>query len=152
MLKKTSQTLSLIEEVIERAPQEDRGFLEAAFCGYISALAYAEIERAVHDILNERFRKTEDQKISQFASNALGKGKAKISKSDIADLVKRFGDECKDAFNGSVDPAHIQKYANLITCRHNLAHGEPENETLRTAKDGIDAAHELLGALKTAIL
>jgi len=151
MLKKTSQTLSLIEEIVERAPQEDRGFLEAAFCGYISALAYAEIERTVHDILNERFQKADDQKISHFASNALGKGKARISKSDIADLVKRFGEECKDTFNGSIDQAHIHKYANLITCRHNLAHGEPENETLLTAKDGIDAAQELLEALKTAI-
>ncbi|UWP94758.1 hypothetical protein K3X48_11130 [Aliiroseovarius crassostreae] len=154
MLVKTRHIASLVEEVIERAAENypaDRAFLEAAFSGYLSAMAYAEIERNVEKILSERFGAINDEKVAHFISETYGKKQGRIQKSDIANLAKQFGENCKSQFNDSVEGRSATFYTNLLQCRHNLAHGEPENETLLTAKNGINAAEVLLTALKNSI-
>ncbi|MQQ07913.1 hypothetical protein GFB49_05560 [Epibacterium sp. SM1979] len=154
MLTKTRSTAALVEELIDRSASQapgDRALLEAVVSGYLAAVAYAEVERTVETILTNRFQEINDEKVSNFIAETWGKKQGRISKSDIANLAKQFGDQCKAQFNNTIDAQHETFYYNLLKCRHDLAHGEPRNETLLTAKNGIIAAEKLLEALEQSI-
>jgi len=154
MLRKTPAVVEIASEVIDRAAEAnpgDRPFLEAAISAYLAAMAYAETERQVSDILETRFQSNNDAKISHFLSVTYGKGKGRIKKSDIADLAQQFGPDCKKSFNELADSGVAEQYLNLLDCRHKLAHGEPKPETLKGIRDGVKAAQKLLTAFETAI-
>lgn len=154
MLKKTSAIIEVAREVVDRAAAAnpaDRAFLEAAISAYLSAVAYAETEKRVVEILEAKFRNNQDSKIAHFLSSTLVRGNGRISKSDIADVVKKFGSDCKLGFNSDIDGRDETYYNNLLDCRHKLAHGDPKPETLKAISDGVLAAENLLGAMERAI-
>lgn len=154
MLTKTPAVIEIAEEIVERAAVAnpgDRSFLEMAISSYLSAMAYAETEQKVSDILRNRFHSNDDQKLGHFLTETYGKGKGRIAKSDIANLAKQFGPNCKDEFNQLADGRAVTRYSNLLDCRHKLAHGEPKPESLAGIKEGVTAAQELLDALEEAI-
>ncbi|MFC4733598.1 HEPN domain-containing protein [Salipiger abyssi] len=154
MLIKSRAVLELVDEIVDRADRAnpgDRAFLEQALSGYVSAMVYSEVEKKVEAILSDRFGGIGDRKVSHFISQTYGKNQGRIKKSDIADLAKRFGEECKELFNSSVPDQYATYYSNLLTCRHNLAHGEPEATTLMTARQGIDAAELFLEKFELSI-
>lgn len=154
MLPRTRAILELAREIIERAADanpQDRAFLESTFTDYIAAVAYSEIESNVAAILDDRFSRCGDLRVGSFLSRTYGRGIGRIQKSDIADIAHRFGDECKALFNSGVNDEVSSHYRNLIECRHKLSHGEPSNETLRTAENGIAAAEHLLNTLLASV-
>jgi DNA topoisomerase VI subunit B len=154
MLTKTSAVIGIAEEVVDRASEAnpgDRPFLEAAISSYLAAMAYAETEKQVSTILQNRFESVTENKIGSFLSNTYGKGQGRINKADIAELAKKFGDDCKSEFNVSIPDQETTKYFSLLDCRHKLAHGEPKMETLRTIQEGVKAAEKMLDALREAI-
>ena len=94
--------MELALEAIERVSAQrgsDRALLEAVLSGYVAAKAYSEIEAEVSNILRERFLAIQDVRVSEFINNTYGKGQGRLKKSDIADLVSKFGEDCKDFFN-----------------------------------------------------
>lgn len=154
MLKKTIGVLELSKEVIDRASAinpQDRAFLEAAFSAYLSAMAYAETEKEVSAILDKRLKVTGDEKLSNFIVETYGKSQGRLKRSDIADVAKRFGEECKSTFVSSADDKLVAQYNNLLECRHSLAHGEPKTATITSIEEGISAANVLLVALSDSI-
>ena len=155
MLQRTEAIVQLAPEIIERAAESnpgDRAFLEAAISSYLAAMAYAETEKTVSTILDGRLRATNDVKLGHFLSETYGKGQGRIAKSDISNLAKKFGSDCKDSFNDIVEDRDVTQYTNLLECRHKLAHGEPRPETLAGIEKGLDAARKLLNAFRQSIV
>lgn len=154
MLKRTKQISSLVFELVDRANFEDssdKALFEAIATNYLAAVLYADVESEVEQILERRFGGSPDEKLGEFTKNVFSNGRGKLKKSDLAQLVKNFGNECKLRLDAQVADRDITNYSNILDCRHHLAHGEPRQETITTAKNGLSGAESILSAIEDAI-
>ena len=146
--------MSLFEELIEKAQlgeASDKALMETVITNYLSTILYSDIESEIDDILNERTKLQDDPKLASFLRTTFSRGQGRLKKSDVADIAKRFGEECKANFNDCLDDQYVTYYSNILECRHQLSHGTPRSETISTAKNGLYAAEKMLIELKRAI-
>ncbi|GGD38951.1 HEPN domain-containing protein [Sinisalibacter lacisalsi] len=154
ILGKTTKITELAKEAVDAIPETNpsaRAFVETAFAGYISAIAYSEIEAEVSRALENRYDKSTDSGLASFVRSVFNRNAGRLKRSELADLVSFFGQHAKDKFKSEISDAEVQLYSRLLQCRHNLAHGDPPSETLNQMELGINSAKNILEKLQICI-
>lgn len=154
MLERTPDILSLLDEVLSECRDKkiaNTPFLESIVAQYLSVIACAEVEETVADAVRVRLNSATDAGIANFISTTQDKMIRRIPKSDLAETVRTFGDECKEIFNAQCDPAAVSYYSRMIDARHATAHPGSPKISMEDVRKGIGATTTLLNTFAKAI-
>jgi hypothetical protein len=145
-LDRTDSILKVVEEAIQSGALE--GPTQSFLAQYLAVVLYSEMEEQISDIVKFHLERFTDQAVALFVSNSMADLIKRISKSDIAKLTARFGDEFKNRFNSAVEERRVSVYSNVINARHEIGHRRGSNITVAEVREGHAAANHILDVLK----
>lgn len=149
-LSKTEFAYQIVKEHL-KSTEVFKGPIESYLVQYLQVCFYSEMELCVKSVYSRRLTFNGDEKLSHFVrlthDNMLGR----IKKSDIADMAKHFGPDCKNAFNETLDPADVSYYSSVIVNRHLTSHEDGGTITLPDFEKALKAAERILLSLEQAI-
>ncbi len=117
---------------------------------------YAEFEQQINSIVQQKYASIEDREVREIVRSCIG-SVSRIKSSDLGDLLKRFGENRRAAFRDqmtvSINNERAEtSYNNLITNRHDTAHGTGSNLTFADVKRFYEEGHIVLDFFKDALL
>ena len=120
-------------------------------------ITYAEFERTVLDILQEKCDFIPDEAIRRFTYSFLGTMNRRIYSSDLSDVLKRFGDTYRTAFNNKIrESIEYERaetsYNNLISNRNYAAHSTGTNLTFGDVRTAYENGHVILDFFRETLL
>jgi hypothetical protein len=147
----------LIVETAERhvAAIEQTNLDRAAISIYLARVAsitfFGEMEERIRTIVASRLGRGGDARLATFLAKTNEGVLKRMKRSDIADTVALFGDDCKEEFRSRLSEEDFTKYQNVIRDRHETAHGAGGDVTLSEVRDAVEIAERLLVALRECI-
>ena len=120
-------------------------------------IIYAEFERKVMDILQEKCDFIADEAIKQFTYSFLSTMNRRIYTSNLSDVLKRFGDAYKEEFNRKIKESVEHEraetaYNNIIVNRNDAAHSTGCNMTFEEVKKAYSEGHIVLDFFREILL
>lgn len=120
-------------------------------------ITYAEFERTVMDILQEKCDFIENEAIRRFTYSFLSTMNRRIYTSNLSDVLKRFGDTYKNDFNDKIKESVEHEraetaYNNIISNRNNAAHSTGSNASFQDVKMFYEEGHIILDFFRETLL
>ena len=120
-------------------------------------IIYAEFERMVMHILNEKCSVIEDEAIRKFAESFGSIMARRIYSSDLSDVLNRFGSEYKNVFNSKIRESlehqrAATSYNNIITNRNDTAHSAGSNATFLEVRNFYEEGHVVLDFFRETLM
>ncbi|WP_146184093.1 MULTISPECIES: HEPN domain-containing protein [unclassified Caulobacter] len=152
-LLRTAMVLEVAERHLQNEAANSPDF--ALVSNYLAQVAtvtfYAEMEQRLHEVVRNRLMGAGDEKLAYFLAKHREALVKRVKKSEIADTAAMFGADCKDQFSSNFSDAEITIYNNIITDRHQNAHGNGGGVTISDVKLAFPIAERILDALSKAI-
>lgn len=148
---------SFIIETAERhiAGIEQTNLDRTAISIYLARTAaisfFGEMEERVKSVVAARLRDGGDGKLANFLSKTNEGVLKRMKRSEIADTVALFGDDCKITFKEILGEEDLTKYHNVISDRHETAHGIGGDVTLAEVREAVAIGERILIALRDCI-
>lgn len=146
-LEKCEAHLSL-EEAVEAEVQ-------SLLAQSLVILIYAEFEQKVRELIRERCRSVAatDDSVREFLDSCAESAFRGLKISEIAGLLRRFGESHKEAFNQRLEQNQRAKnmYDSIWINRHEIAHGEGSAVTVGDVKQYYEHGHCVLDYLRDAL-
>ena len=113
-----------IEDTLQYASDtsDDDSRLGALLAAYASVLISGVVEDCVEHMVIERARRTGDQYLQNFVKRAIDQQFRNPRSSDIANLLKRFGDGYATNFQDNVKQEAREALDSIVNNRLSLAH------------------------------
>ncbi len=126
--------------------------IEAYLTRYLLAVAYAEIEAKVIDLISMRADLANDRPLSGFARSAAERLLRSLTVSELKGLLGRFGQECKQQFADRIEntPAHAA-FDRIVQNRHITAHSTGSMLTFGEFTDAYGECVSVLDAFADAL-
>lgn len=120
-------------------------------------IAYAEFERMVMNILQEKCDFISDSATRRFTYSFLSTMNRRIYTSNLSDVLRRFGDTYKDKFNEKLKESveherAVTAYNNIIVNRNDAAHSTGCNMTFEEVKTAYNEGHVVLDFFREVLL
>ncbi len=120
-------------------------------------ITYAEFERTVMDILQEKCDFITDEAIRRFTYSFLSTMNRRIYTSNLSDVLRRFGDTYKNEFTERIkEAAEYERaetaYNNIIANRNNAAHSTGCNMTFEEIRAAYIEGHVVLDFFREVLL
>lgn len=96
--------------------------LGAHLAGYISVLISGVVEDCIEHYVVERARKTNDSHVIEFVKDSIGRQFRNPRSEDIAQVLKRFGDDYSRSYQRSVSQQAKEALGSVVSNRFSLAH------------------------------
>lgn len=125
--------------------------IEAYLTQYLVVILCADIQQELYRLVALRTSRLADEGIKAYISASVVRIVRSVGKSDIAKLLAMFGDEPKENFNNQLNDKDVSLYSNAVGDRHDVAHKQGAQITLRELKDAIGAAERILMAVEVAL-
>lgn len=125
--------------------------IESFLVQYLIVLFYAEMEEMVKRVYRNRLHVNGDHRLEYFVSKTNDRMMRRLSKSEIKELAKCFGEDCKEIFDRNLEEHEEKAYSSVISNRHNTVHGNGATLTIIEVEKGIAAADSVLISLENAI-
>lgn len=118
---------------------------------YVVVCFYSEMESRISEILKTRMQTADDPKLTQFLQNCSSRVIRTIRKNEIAEVLKFFGNDIVQEFDGIISESEITFYSNAINGRHSVAHGGGATVTIQDMEKAVDAGDKILDAFSEVI-
>lgn len=146
------RTNTVLEIISTQCPPNTLGpAIDSFLAQYVAVVFYSEMEEKVSEIIQKKLSAHSNTTIAAFLHSSMEGMIKRTPKSDIANLVARFDQSFKDAFNARIPDTTVTRYMNVITARHQTGHGKGASVSLEEIKRGLAAANEILEALDVCI-
>lgn len=148
-----NRTIAVFDDCIRHidSTKAEGSAVEAYLTQHLLVILCADIEIALHKLVEQRAQLSGDNKIAAYCLTAAKKVVRSVKKSDLADLLGSFDDSCRTAFNTNVDERDATSYGNVVTARHRVAHSSGAQMTLREFKAALAAAQNVLIAFEKSL-
>ena len=123
------------------------GVIESFLAQYISVVLYAEMEDTIAKIVRDHIARCSGQAIGLFIQGNMDGIIRRTPKSDIAKLVRQFGDVFREGFDQRINDRDVSLYSNVIAARHAAGHRQGSNITMTEIELGVAAADAIIAAL-----
>lgn len=147
-MEKCEAHLSLGEEAVEAEVQ-------SLLAQSLVILIYAEFEQKVRELIRERCRNATatDDPVREFLDSCAESAFRGLKISEIARLLKRFGESHKEVFNQRLKQNQRAKtmYDSILINRHEIAHGGGSVVTVGDVKQYYEYGHCVLDYLRDAL-
>lgn len=147
---RTGLALKEIESFLGTVEHESP-LVENYLAQYLAVAFYSEMEERVKAVYQDRIQGSGDVRIANFILKTQDAMLGRVRKSDIKEMAKCFGDDCRDRFNAALSEELVQKYQNVILNRHETSHTTGSSVTIDDVKVAVEAAETILDALNLAI-
>lgn len=125
--------------------------IEAYLTQYVLVVMCAEIEQAVHSILERRVAGTADPDLTRFALSSGQRVLRSVSKNELAGFVGRFGDHAKEKLDSLLDETEVTLYNNAVKARHDIAHSRGATLTFSELLKALEVADKVIDAVNQAM-
>ena len=120
----------------------------------VLVIIYAEFEQEIKSIVQQRCNLIKDESLRDLAVACLNV--SRIKSSDIAELLKRFGSQRKDAFRAEIKNSVANQraetfYNNIIANRHDTAHSIGSNLGFQEVKEFYQEGHVVIDFFKRTL-
>ncbi|HEU5341260.1 hypothetical protein [Edaphobacter sp.] len=126
--------------------------IEAYLTQYLVVILCADIQQEIYRLVALRTSTLADEGVKAYIAASVVRIVRSVGKSDISKLLAMFGDETKNNFNDQLDDKDVSLYSNAVGDRHDVAHKQGSQITLRELQDAIGAAERILMAVEVALL
>ncbi len=144
-LSRTSTLLAALSTHVQSLDADT--FVQNCLAQYLAVVFYSEMEERIAEIISQRLQEYTSSPIGLYLTSNLEKIIRRTQKSDLAELLKNFGEEFKASFNSKIGETDVSIYSNVITARHNVGHRQGSNITLAEIENAIQSANRILNAL-----
>jgi hypothetical protein len=125
--------------------------IESYLVQYILVAFYSELEEHVKIIIADRIGSIQDSKVAHFVSKTHENMIKRVKKSDIYDVLQKFGCGQGDVIGNLLIDMNLQPYYDVITNRHLVSHQGGTNMTLNQVAAALPVAEAVLSALHGAL-
>lgn len=130
--------------------------IESLLTYSLLVVIYAEFERQINSIVQQKYASIEDRWLREIVRSCIG-NVSRIKSGNLGDLLIRFGENRKAAFRKNLEASLGNQqaesfYNNLITNRHDTAHGVGSNLTFVDVKRFYEEGHIVLDFFREALL
>ncbi len=118
---------------------------------------YAEFEQMIETIIGEKRSSIETVAYRERFNAVIRAGGRGVQYHRLADRLKEFGDEYRDAFHTRATESienkrSITSYGNIMTHRRDVAHRDVPTITFRDVKDFYETGHIVLDLFRETLL
>ena len=150
-LDRVDMTIEVCQEHLTNSTSSFRPQIEDFLTQQLLVIIYAEIEKAIKEMIIAQARDRCGDDFPAFIASCLNAIVHSMKSSEMAGLLKRFGTARKDRFRELVDDRAETAYNNIVMNRHNTAHGSGSNLTFREAVKSYRAGLSVIESLSTAL-
>lgn len=125
--------------------------IEAYLTQHLLVIMCAEVEQAIHSILEKRLLSANDPDLCRFAMSSGQRVLRSIKKGELAGFVGRFGDHAQRKFDSLLEEKEVSAYNNAVQARHDIAHQRGALISYSELVTALNVAEKVLGAVREAI-
>jgi hypothetical protein len=148
-LERTRFALENVREFIAQAGSNP--LIENFLVQYLLVSFYSEVEDTLARILRARIAAVTDSKLAVFIATTNEAMIRRVKKSEINDILKKFGCDEASCVGDELDGMNLQPYFDAIANRHSVAHGSGCDMTLDEFERAIPCAERIFLAVQEAI-
>ena len=125
--------------------------IESFFVQYLLVCFYSEVESELAKIIAARLSTIGDPKVACFIQKTNDAMIRRTKKSEINDILKKFGCADGELLGDSIDAISIQPYFDAITNRHLVSHYDGSGMTFEDFRKSLDCAEQVFRFVESAI-
>lgn len=148
-LPRTRFAYETIEQSLSRLPSDP--LIENFFVQYLLVCFYSEVEAIFSRIIQNRLSGIGDARVATFVLATSAGMLKRVKKTDINDVLRKFGCEEPDLIGEELNGVSLQPYHDAIANRHLVAHGDGCQMTLSDFKKSVECAEAIFDAVEQAI-
>ncbi|KQU49767.1 hypothetical protein ASG67_11750 [Sphingomonas sp. Leaf339] len=130
---------------------ENNPLVESYLVQYLLVAFYSELEEHVKGIIAARISQVQDRKVAYFVAKTHEHMLKRVKKSEINDVLQKFGCGEGDVISSLVGDLNLQPYYDIITNRHLVSHQGGTNMTMSQVAAALPVAEVVLNALAGAL-
>jgi hypothetical protein len=147
-----ARTSFALEEITKFLDSTFRNpLVESYLVQYLLVAFYSEVEEHVKDIISNRINTIGDRKVASFVYKTNEGMLKRVKKSDINDVLQKFGCGEGDVISNILGDINLQPYFDAITNRHLVSHQGGTSMTIDRFSAAIPCAETILQALEDAL-
>ena len=150
-LDRVEMTIEVCQEHLTNSTSSFRPQIENFLTQHLLIIIYAEIEKAMKEMIIAQARDRCSDDFQTFIQSCLNATFRSMKSSELAGLLKRFGTARKQRFLELVDDRARTEYDSIVENRHNTAHGSGSNLTFREAVEFYRRGLSVIESLSTAL-
>ena len=148
-LARTNFALDEVRDFLQSS--ETNALVESYLVQYLLIAFYSELEEHVKGIISDRLADIKDQKVAHFVAKTHEHMIKRVKKSDINEVLQKFGCGEGDVISTLVGDINLQPYFDAVTNRHLVSHQGGTNMTLVQFAAAVPVAEVVLTALENAL-